>query len=144
MESNWSGIEYSFASFLLENGRYEEAAQIVETVERRHTQNGRRFNHEECGGTLLSCAGILGGVTVFDWSKGRYAQRKALLFRPPYPELTAPWFVPGAYGKLSIAEKENQDRVPGRLFEPETTCAPHRNGKSSGDGWWCGCLHADV
>ncbi len=49
MESNWSGIEYSFASFLLENGRYKEAAQIVGTVERRHTQNGRRFNHEECG-----------------------------------------------------------------------------------------------
>ena len=32
--------------------------------------------------------------------------REKLSFSPALPELTAPWFVPGAYGKLSIAEKK--------------------------------------
>lgn len=32
--------------------------------------------------------------------------REKLSFSPALPELTAPWFVPGAYGKLSIAENK--------------------------------------
>lgn len=105
MESNWSGIEYSFASFLLENGRYKEAAQIVETVERRHTQNGRRFNHEECGEHYYRA---LASWAVLQSLTGLKADmpRKKLSFSPALPELTAPWFVPGAYGKLSIAENK--------------------------------------
>ena len=105
MESNWSGIEYSFASFLLENGRYKEAAQIVETVERRHTQNGRRFNHEECGEHYYRA---LASWAVLQSLTGLKADmpREKLSFSPALPELTAPWFVPGAYGKLSIAEKK--------------------------------------
>lgn len=53
MESNWSGIEYSFASFLLENGSYEEAARIVETVERRHTQNGDALTMRNAASTTI-------------------------------------------------------------------------------------------
>ena len=105
MESNWSGIEYSFASFLLENGRYKEAAQIVETVERRHTQNGRRFNHEECGEHYYRA---LASWAVLQSLTGLKADmpREKLSFSPALPELTAPWFVPGAYGKLSIADNK--------------------------------------
>ena len=32
--------------------------------------------------------------------------REKLSFSPALPELTAPWFVPGAYGKLSIADNK--------------------------------------
>ena len=105
MESNWSGIEYSFASFLLENDRYKEAAQIVETVERRHTQNGRRFNHEECGEHYYRA---LASWAVLQSLTGLKADmpREKLSFSPALPELTAPWFVPGAYGKLSIADNK--------------------------------------
>ena len=105
MESNWSGIEYSFASFLLENGRYKEAAQIVETVERRHKQNGRRFNHEECGEHYYRA---LASWAVLQSLTGLKADmpREKLSFSPALPELTAPWFVPGAYGKLSIADNK--------------------------------------
>ena len=131
MESNWSGIEYSFASFLLENGRYKEAAQIVETVERRHTQNGRRFNHEEWG-TLLSCAGILGKCYVFDWSKGRYAQRKAR-FRPPCLNSPPCRGLCRGDGKLSIAENKIRIECPSGSMKLKIAWDPHRNGKSGGD-----------
>ena len=112
MESNWSGIEYSFASFLLEDGRYEEAAQIVETVERRHTQNGRRFNHEECGEHYYRA---LASWAVLQSLTGLQADlpREKLCFSPALPELTAPCFVTGAYGKLIIPAKSLKIERPG-------------------------------
>ncbi len=105
MESNWSGIEYSFASFLLENGRCREAAQIVETVKRRHTQNGRRFNHEECGEHYYRA---LASWAVLQSLTGLKADmpREKLSFAPALPELTAPWFVPGVYGKLTVSDNK--------------------------------------
>ncbi len=47
--ANWSGIEYAFASLLLEQGRFEAAAQLAGAVEERYWYAGRIFNHEECG-----------------------------------------------------------------------------------------------
>src|SRR5205823_782516 len=64
----WSGIEFAFASFLMDHGRYAQGAQIVEAVHRRYLRAGQPWNHVECGGhysramsswaTLLAATGF--------------------------------------------------------------------------------------
>ena len=64
----WSGIEFAFASLLMDFGRYADGARIVETVHRRYLRAGMPWNHTECGGhysramsswcTLLAATGF--------------------------------------------------------------------------------------
>lgn len=64
----WSGIEFAFASFLMDQGRHDEGARIVEAVHRRYLRAGSPWNHVECGGhytramsswaTLLAATGF--------------------------------------------------------------------------------------
>ncbi len=46
----WSGIEFAFASMLIDRGRYDEGARIVDAVHRRYLRAGQPWNHVECGG----------------------------------------------------------------------------------------------
>ncbi|HVH85083.1 MAG TPA: GH116 family glycosyl hydrolase, partial [Terriglobales bacterium] len=45
----WTGIEFAFASFLMDSGRFSDGARIVESVHRRYLRAGRPWNHVECG-----------------------------------------------------------------------------------------------
>jgi len=64
----WSGIEFAFASFLMDHGRYADGVKIVEAVHRRYLRAGQPWNHSECGGhysramsswtTLLAATGF--------------------------------------------------------------------------------------
>ena len=64
----WSGIEFAFASFLMDHGRYADGVRIVEAIHRRYLRAGRPWSHVECGGhysramsswaTLLAATGF--------------------------------------------------------------------------------------
>ena len=64
----WSGIEFAFASFLMDHGRYDDGVRIVEAIHRRYLRAGRPWSHVECGGhysramsswaTLLAATGF--------------------------------------------------------------------------------------
>ena len=46
---NWTGIEYAFASMLMEFGLVEEGVRLVRAVADRYARAGRVWNHVECG-----------------------------------------------------------------------------------------------
>ena len=64
----WSGIEFAFASFLMDQGRYEDGVKVVDAIHRRYLRAGQPWNHVECGGhysramsswaTLLAATGF--------------------------------------------------------------------------------------
>ena len=46
---NWTGIEYAFASMLMEFGLVEDGVRLVRAVQDRYARAGRVWNHVECG-----------------------------------------------------------------------------------------------
>ncbi len=96
----WSGIEYAFASFLMDHGRYAEGAQIVEAVHRRYLRAGMPWNHVECGThytRAMSSWTTLLAATGF--KPDRPAQ--ALTLAPAVPgDFHAPWVTAEGYGQL--------------------------------------------
>lgn len=105
-EANWSGIEFIFASMLMENGMYQQAVKISENVEERYRREGRIFNHEECGEyyyRALAGWSLLMSATGFKLD----VPRRKLAFAPAVSKVTAPWFTPFGYG---IIRKE-EDRI---------------------------------
>lgn len=102
--ANWSGIEFAFASSLLENGMVEEAMELSGNIDQRHFLAGRIFNHEECGehyyramsswSLLLSASGF-----KLDVPKG------TVTFVPPVESITAPWFSPSGFGHFQKQPK---------------------------------------
>ena len=96
-EMNWSGIEFAFASALLENGMVEKAIELSENVEQRYFHAGRIFNHEECGDhyyRAMASWSLLLSVTGFklDVPKG------IVTFIPPVESIKGPWFSPSGFG----------------------------------------------
>jgi uncharacterized protein (DUF608 family) len=70
----WSGVELAFASFLLYEGFYEEAIEVIRTVDRRYRENGLYWSHQEFGGHYLrpmSAWSILNGLLGFSVNQGR-------------------------------------------------------------------------
>lgn len=48
--TNWSGTELAFASFLIYEGFVKEGLEIVKIVDQRYRRNGLYFDHQEWGG----------------------------------------------------------------------------------------------
>jgi uncharacterized protein (DUF608 family) len=99
----WSGIEFAFASLLMDQGRYADGVKIVEAVHRRYLRAGQPWNHVECGGhysrAMSSWATML-AATGFkpDMANG------ALQIAPKTPgDFHAPWFSAVAYGTIRRA-----------------------------------------
>ena len=96
----WSGIEFAFASALMDRGRYADGVKIVEAIHRRYLRAGQPWNHIECGGhysramsswaTLLAATGFkpdLSNATVE--------------IAPKVPgDFHAPWVTAAAYGTM--------------------------------------------
>lgn len=99
----WSGIEFAFASMLMDHGRFADGVKIVETVHRRYLRAGQPWNHIECGGhysramsswaTLLAATGFKPDLP-----------NNALEISPKAPgRFHAPWFTSAAYGTIHCA-----------------------------------------
>jgi uncharacterized protein (DUF608 family) len=101
----WSGIEFAFASFLMDHGRYAEGVKIVEATHRRYMRAGRPWNHVECGGhysramsswaTMLAASGFKPDVP-----------NQTLTIAPGAPgDFRAPWVTASGFGTISRAGK---------------------------------------
>ena len=97
----WTGIEFAFASMLMDRGRYEDGARIVESVHRRYLRAGRPWNHVECGdhysrppsswATLIAATGFKPDVP-----------RQTLTVAPTAPgDFHAPWATASGFGTIS-------------------------------------------
>lgn len=99
----WSGIEFAFASFLIDHGRFADGVRIVEAIHRRYLRAGQPWNHVECGGhysRAMSSWATLLAATGFkpDLANG------ALEIAPTAPgDFHAPWFTSTAYGTIRQA-----------------------------------------
>lgn len=97
----WSGIEFAFASLLMDHGRYTDGVKIVEAIHRRYLRAGQPWNHVECGGhysramsswaTLLAATGFKPDVP-----------NKTLAIVPTVAEdFRAPWVTASGFGTIS-------------------------------------------
>jgi uncharacterized protein (DUF608 family) len=97
----WSGIEFAFASLLIDHGQYNDGVQIVEAINRRYLRAGQPWNHVECGGhysramsswaTMLAAAGFKPD-----------RPNKSLTLMPAAPgDFRIPWVTASGFGTLS-------------------------------------------
>lgn len=97
----WSGIEFAFASLLIDHGHYSDGLRIVEATNRRYLRAGQPWNHVECGGhysramsswaTMLAAAGFKPDQP-----------NKILTLMPAAPgDFRIPWVTASAFGTLS-------------------------------------------
>ncbi len=103
-ESNWSGIEFAFASALLETGMAEEAKEIAGNVDQRYFKAGRIFNHEECGNhyyRAMASWSLLLSVTGFKLD----VPKNTVTFVPPAENIAGPWFSPTGFGHFQKQSK---------------------------------------
>jgi non-lysosomal glucosylceramidase len=71
----WSGVELSFASFLLYEGLYQEAMDVIKTVDDRYIKCGRYFDHQEFGGHYfrsMGAWGIVNGLIGLTINQGKF------------------------------------------------------------------------
>jgi uncharacterized protein (DUF608 family) len=99
----WTGIEFAFASFLMDLGRFGDGVKVVESVHRRYLRAGRPWNHVECGdhysrspsswATLIAATGFKPD-----------APRETLAIAPTAPgDFHAPWVTASGFGKIGRA-----------------------------------------
>lgn len=100
----WSGVELSFAAFLLYEGLYDEALKVIETVDTRYRRNGRYFDHQEFGGHYFRPMGVWG---VVNGAIGLSINQGTITFKPSVPGDQYKLFfsVPGGYGHLRKDDK---------------------------------------
>ena len=97
----WSGIEFAFASFLMDHGRYADGVRLVEAVHRRYLRAGMPWNHVECGShytRAMSSWTTLLAATGFkpDWP----AQSLAVMPAAP-GDFHAPWATASGFGRIT-------------------------------------------
>jgi len=96
----WSGIEFAFASFLMDHGRYADGVKIVEAVHRRYLRAGQPWNHSECGGhysRAMSSWTTLLAATGFKPDR----PNQALAVVPAAPgDFHAPWVTASGFGTI--------------------------------------------
>ena len=102
----WSGIEFAFASLLMDHDRYSDGVRIVETVHRRYLRAGQPWNHVEFGGhysrAMSSWATML-AVTGFKPD----LPNKCIEIMPKVSgDFHAPWVTAYAYGTIQRKGKE--------------------------------------
>lgn len=95
----WSGVELSFASFLMYEGLYKEALDVIKTVDTRYRKTGRYWDHQEFGGHYfrpMGAWGILNGMLGLSINQQVYG------FNPQVDSKTYKLFFafPGGYGNV--------------------------------------------
>ncbi len=96
----WSGIEFAFASMLIDRGHVKQGLLIVDTIHRRYLRAGQPWNHVECGGhysRAMSSWTTLLAVTGFKPDR----PSKSLLLLPKIEgNFHAPWVTPEGFGTV--------------------------------------------
>ncbi len=96
----WSGIEFAFASMLIDRGHVKQGLLIIDAVHRRYLRAGQPWNHVECGGhysRAMSSWATLLAATGFKPDR----PSKSLALLPKIEgNFHAPWVTPTGFGTL--------------------------------------------
>ena len=99
---NWTGIEYAFASMLMDFGLVEDGVRVIRAVQDRYARAGRIWNHVECGDhyyrAMCSWATLL-AATGFKVDVPRGELTVAPVIR--VPAVRAPWVAATAWGEFT-------------------------------------------
>lgn len=109
-EATWSGIEYTVAALLMEQGMVDDGMEIVRDIHNRYIQAGRFWNHVECGNhyyRAMSSWTLLLALSGFTWN----AQGGELGLLPRVQNLpySCPFFAPGFHG--THARQRGRDEI---------------------------------
>jgi hypothetical protein len=96
----WSGIEFAFASMLIDRGRYDEGTRIVEAVHRRYLRAGQPWNHIECGGPYSRAMSSWATLLATTGFKPDLAQDTLTLAPGVAGDFHAPWVMASGFGTV--------------------------------------------
>ncbi len=97
----WSGVEYAFASFLMDYGHYADGAELVAAVNSRYLRAGMPWNHVECGDHYtrpMSSWATLLGATGF---KPDFPRQTLTLAPEVAGDFHAPWVTDQGFGHIT-------------------------------------------
>ncbi len=99
----WSGIEFAFASFLMDHGRYGDGVRIVEAIHRRYLRAGRPWSHVECGGHYSRAMSSWATLLAATGFKPDLAHESVALKPPVAGDFHAPWVTASGFGTIRRA-----------------------------------------
>jgi hypothetical protein len=134
----WTGVELAFASFLLYEGFYEEALDVIRTVDRRYRKNGLYWNHQEFGGHYfrpMASWAILNGLLGFS------IHRERLRFDPQLRQSSFKLFFATPTGTAHFIQEPERRRLrclTGTLTFSVIEIKGRFQGKAIVPGHWAG------
>lgn len=96
----WSGIEFAFASFLMDHGRFAEGVRIVEAIHLRYLRAGQPWNHVECGGHYSRAMSSWATMLAATGFKPDMANGCLEIASEAPGDFHAPWVTATAYGVI--------------------------------------------
>ena len=96
----WSGIEFAFASFLMDHGCYEDGAEIVFAVHRRYLRAGMPWNHVECGNHYSRAMSSWATLLAATGFKPDLPARTLTLTPSVSGDFHAPWVTASGFGHI--------------------------------------------
>jgi uncharacterized protein (DUF608 family) len=99
--ATWTGIEFAFASLLIDHGHYEQGVRIVEAIHRRYLRAGQPWNHIECGGHYSRAMSSWATLLAASGFKPDMASQTLTLTPAIAGDFRAPWVTPSGFGTLS-------------------------------------------
>lgn len=96
----WSGIEFAFASLLIDRGRYDDGTRIVEAIHRRYQRAGQPWNHVECGGRYSRALSSWATMLAASGFKPDMAQQTLTIAPGIAGDFHAPWVMASGFGTI--------------------------------------------
>lgn len=97
----WSGIEFAFASFLMDHGRYADGVKIVEAIHRRYLRAGQPWNHVECGGHYSRAMSSWATMLAATGFKPDIPSKTLVVIPNAMGDFHAPWVMASGFGTIS-------------------------------------------
>jgi hypothetical protein len=97
----WSGIEFAFASVLMDNGRYADGVKVVEAIHRRYLRAGQPFNHVECGGHYSRAMSSWATLLASTGFKPDLPNKTISIVPSVAGDFHAPWVTASGFGSIS-------------------------------------------
>ena len=97
----WSGIEFAFASFLMDHGRYADGVKVVEAIHRRYLRAGQPWNHVECGGHYSRAMSSWATMLAATGFKPDVPNQTLAIAPAAAGDFRAPWVTASGFGTIS-------------------------------------------
>jgi uncharacterized protein (DUF608 family) len=97
----WSGIEFAFASFLMDHGRFADGVKVVEAIHRRYLRAGQPWNHVECGGHYSRAMSSWATMLAATGFKPDVAKETLGIAPTAAGDFHAPWATASGFGTIT-------------------------------------------